>query len=677
MWVALAYSKYWSAFTSLVFLFALLNIARAEPVQYEVPLLENSKNIHLIWIGSRFVDSLTSMYTNDRKYDYVTTLCDHVVKSNPSAENRPKIMLWSDKNLINGSNVANPKNFGRNCRDLIEFKDVSTLFDPKDPLQASDESLTPSLGDQLGKLNSQQDGSSCASSDPKEKPSEEAVLSLRAKHAYENLMQLQGKNDLGNFAYSPMVDILKVLAVYRYGGLYFDINRNFNDLGFRSPHPLTKEHFKLCDYLMLDVPRLFTETAQYDRSEYMKSKRFFVGQLDALDYSQTIDKKRTLHRKGASTFYNMDYFFSSCPKSRLLRNVLVGVTQGYKTVQEQPFLNLFFNSRLFSTGTWVYSIGGPSAFTQFLTPYKNRLIPVSESTISYNQNSWNKNPPSGDAIVVVKSCLQKFFEKHQEHEFEHRIQGCWEQSKVFFEEKKEKDPEYIRYADDLEACIFNEAKFLLDSKTATKKSKIYLHILGVSFGEIFHNYQREKEALCGKDAQLSSTLEEMSCGKKKSVSLEALNFNNICRHGDEKSRNSPRYSRQDYGKVDTGLRFPSLTEFHKAAIHGSLKEIKKFIRARVNLNEVNSLGMTPLAYAVAEGQTEVVQLLLEAGANPFVVTRDRQSLIDFAKSIPNQTTQNKIIRLIKEAQELANLNPRRVKPLPVDDEKPSSKVKGE
>merc|ERR1712063_118472 len=54
---------------------------------------------------------------------------------------------------------------------------------------------------------------------------------------------------------------------------------------------------------------------------------------------------------------------------------------------------------------------------------------------------------------------------------------------------------------------------------------------------------------------------------------------------------------------------------HVAATLGHLHIVKNLIRLKIDLNSVMENGITPLMLAVAKGQTEVVQLLLEGNAS--------------------------------------------------------------
>ncbi len=54
---------------------------------------------------------------------------------------------------------------------------------------------------------------------------------------------------------------------------------------------------------------------------------------------------------------------------------------------------------------------------------------------------------------------------------------------------------------------------------------------------------------------------------------------------------------------------------HRAAQSGDMQEVEKWLAAKHRVNRFDSLGKTPLHYAVSGGHLAVVNRLIEAGAN--------------------------------------------------------------
>lgn len=67
-----------------------------------------------------------------------------------------------------------------------------------------------------------------------------------------------------------------------------------------------------------------------------------------------------------------------------------------------------------------------------------------------------------------------------------------------------------------------------------------------------------------------------------------------------------------------------LTELHVSAFNNSFEKTKKLLQNNMNPNIIDELGWTPLHDAAIQGNTEIVKLLLEAGAN--VNAQDKEDL---------------------------------------------------
>ena len=61
---------------------------------------------------------------------------------------------------------------------------------------------------------------------------------------------------------------------------------------------------------------------------------------------------------------------------------------------------------------------------------------------------------------------------------------------------------------------------------------------------------------------------------------------------------------------------------HEKVLEADLDGVQKAISQSVDLNELDSLGNTALHWAVFGGYKDIVKVLLEAGANPNVISKD-------------------------------------------------------
>ena len=63
-------------------------------------------------------------------------------------------------------------------------------------------------------------------------------------------------------------------------------------------------------------------------------------------------------------------------------------------------------------------------------------------------------------------------------------------------------------------------------------------------------------------------------------------------------------------------------QIHKTALESDHEYALKLIDLKVDLNELDTDGHTPLHWAVFRGDIDLVKLLLEAGANPNIFSAD-------------------------------------------------------
>lgn len=78
------------------------------------------------------------------------------------------------------------------------------------------------------------------------------------------------------------------------------------------------------------------------------------------------------------------------------------------------------------------------------------------------------------------------------------------------------------------------------------------------------------------------------------------------------------------------------TTLHEAARRGTAAEVDRLLIQEVNA--LDALGMTPLAWAVARDNAEAVDRLLAAGADPWLSGRGREDAVFWAARLPRRDT---------------------------------------
>ncbi|MFD2784100.1 ankyrin repeat domain-containing protein [Hymenobacter rubripertinctus] len=63
-------------------------------------------------------------------------------------------------------------------------------------------------------------------------------------------------------------------------------------------------------------------------------------------------------------------------------------------------------------------------------------------------------------------------------------------------------------------------------------------------------------------------------------------------------------------------------QIHKAALESDYEYAQKLVKLKVDLNELDTFGYTALHWAVFRGDIDFVKILLEAGANPNILSED-------------------------------------------------------
>ena len=76
---------------------------------------------------------------------------------------------------------------------------------------------------------------------------------------------------------------------------------------------------------------------------------------------------------------------------------------------------------------------------------------------------------------------------------------------------------------------------------------------------------------------------------------------------------------------------------HAAVAGRNLEVVRAILEARPDVNARQQVGYTPLMGAAAAGNREMVDLLLEAGANPVLVSEDGKTAADVAREHGHDT----------------------------------------
>lgn len=97
-----------------------------------------------------------------------------------------------------------------------------------------------------------------------------------------------------------------------------------------------------------------------------------------------------------------------------------------------------------------------------------------------------------------------------------------------------------------------------------------------------------------------------------------------CNNKTDKKQTSPQT------KVFKPIPKPPAMDIHTAAFMGNTKAIHKHIKAKVNLDQKDQYGSTPLIIACTFGKTEVAKALIEGGANPEVKNNDGSTALHVA-----------------------------------------------
>ena len=63
-------------------------------------------------------------------------------------------------------------------------------------------------------------------------------------------------------------------------------------------------------------------------------------------------------------------------------------------------------------------------------------------------------------------------------------------------------------------------------------------------------------------------------------------------------------------------------QIHEAALKSEYESALKLIGLKVDLNELDTYGHTAIHWAVLTGDTDMARILLEAGANPNILSSD-------------------------------------------------------
>ena len=152
------------------------------------------------------------------------------------------------------------------------------------------------------------------------------------------------------------------------------------------------------------------------------------------------------------------------------------------------------------------------------------------------------------------------------------------------------------------------------------------------------------------NSEISSTNEHL---------LTQQSFNNNLKINIHSRRNSIKNNpfQKDYHFNTSYIKSPSqYTNLIKAIESNNIKKVKEYLDGKIlGLNKLNKNGISPLHIAVINGNLEIINLLLEKGANPNLVSlKKRQTPLHYAYIFKNIET-NKIINILLKYNANANL----------------------
>merc|ERR1740123_762428 len=79
----------------------------------------------------------------------------------------------------------------------------------------------------------------------------------------------------------------------------------------------------------------------------------------------------------------------------------------------------------------------------------------------------------------------------------------------------------------------------------------------------------------------------------------------------------------------------SNTPLHAAVNGGNLKMVNAILACNANINVKNDLGLTPLALATLNGQTQIALHLLDKGSDPLIADNEGKTAYIHAKELMN------------------------------------------
>ena len=152
------------------------------------------------------------------------------------------------------------------------------------------------------------------------------------------------------------------------------------------------------------------------------------------------------------------------------------------------------------------------------------------------------------------------------------------------------------------------------------------------------------------NSEISSTNEHL---------LTQQSFNNNLKINIHSRRNSIKNNpfQKDYRFNTSYIKSPSqYTNLIKAIESNNIKKVKEYLDGNIlGLNKLNKNGISPLHLAVINGNLEIINLLLEKGANPNLVSlKKKQTPLHYAYIFKNIET-NKIINILLKYNANANL----------------------
>jgi hypothetical protein len=551
--------------------------------EVRVPMLPRMGNIHLIWIGSSL---------KPEQFGHVNSLCKIVAKHRLESGDNLKISLWLDHPLPKlGASHESKEEVGEEAAPGAA-KPESKLEKKKPAGRGAGHEMSATAAfepecEGLLVLRKAEDifkPAAWGDSPIAGRPVPKAIIE-RVASTYRYLEQLAKTLNLGSRVRSPQVDLLKLAVVYIYGGIYFDINKDFSKLEFvlkaadwestfssgnpEMPYAGSSKDIIVGNTVLLNIPvtQVVMPLASGGLEKIALEMRARVH-IPGLITQLSIAKIGSMpFGRGEDHIYNMDYFACPTAGSNTLAYVLSNISDDYGLVSKNPILQLFIRSHYFSSAPWVFSLGGPAAFTSHLNKmaamHKTRILTIAQTAPYGGSLSWLRPPETNYAVPLLGACISNAARMDKASSaLQSLVAGCLTgHTPIRYGSSGEEVPKYMPsiFTVDAEFCLFNVLKQHIKSRGISVGDLAFLNALAAHFDASAHRFESEVKRLCyakiGLDASAHDSIQidvdashqEVMCTitipKRESdakvpptvlrwhvadVSMAALDFNNIC-----------------------------------------------------------------------------------------------------------------------------------------------------